>query len=307
MDWLVSEEVLPQKVLASPWKVVIVDDDPEVHKITQLTLMDFQFEGRNIHFVNLYSGDEARQYFQQHKDVALVLLDVVMESDDAGLIVVNYLRKELQNAYTRIVLRTGQPGAAPEQSIFQDYDIDGYIAKTSMTVNNLKQNMYIALRSYRDLVRIQNYQKGLEVVISAITNMNQMDDVINLSKGILSQIASIFNISHTQFLVTSLQGYTKGLATSEQWDIVLDTNTLHLIKEENNEVEAFKSISDKILMTKSNVALENIYGYYYMSKKNTQSAFIIKTEQALPSTAEKLLALYAANVVITMENIITAQ
>jgi len=269
--------------------------------------MDFQFEGRNINFVNLYSGDEAMQYFQEHKDVALVLLDVVMESDDAGLIVVNYLRKELQNAYTRIVLRTGQPGVAPEQSIFQDYDIDGYIAKTSMTVNNLKQNMYIALRSYRDLVRIQNYQKGLEVVISAITNMNQMDDVINLSKGILSQIASIFNISHTQFLVTSLQGYTKGLATSEQWDIVLDTNTLHLIKEENNEVEAFKSISDKILMTKSNVALENIYGYYYMSKKNTQSAFIIKTEQALPSTAEKLLALYAANVVITMENIITAQ
>jgi len=304
MDWLVEQEETPQNPSLSPWKVVIVDDDPEVHNITRLSLSDFKFEGKEIKFVNLYSGSEAQDYFLTNDDVALVLLDVVMESDDAGLKVADYLRKELQNSYTRIVLRTGQPGSAPEHSIFQNYDIDGYIAKTNMTVNVLKQSMYIALRSYRDLLRIQNYQKGLEVVVSAITNLNQIDDVMSLSKSILTQISSIFNMGHAQFLVTGLQGYTKGITTTEQWDIVLESNDAYPVEDSKSEHNAFKAISNQILLSKKNVSEENIYGYYYTSNKNTESAFILKTEQPLSNTAKKLLALYATNVVITMENLI---
>lgn len=305
MDWLVESEDVPQTKSTSPWKVVIVDDDPEVHAITQLSLSDFQFEGENITFVNLYSGDEAKQYFLENNDAALMFLDVVMESENAGLTVVNYLRKELQNTYTRIVLRTGQPGSAPEHSIVQNYDIDGYIAKTSMTVNSLKQSVYIALRSYRDLVRIQNYKKSLETVVSAITSMNEIDDVICLSKGILTQIASIFNMGHAKVLVTGLQGYTKGLSTTKEWDIILESDSAHFILEaENNE---FKSISDKIISTKKNLNKGNIYGYYYSSKKDTESVFILKTEEPLSNTAEKLLALYMTNVVLTIENLILSK
>ena len=304
MDWLVEQEDIPETPSLTPWKVVIVDDDPEVHHITQLSLSDFKFEGKEIEFVNLYSGSDAKQYFLENADVALVLLDVVMESDDAGLKVADYLRKELQNTYTRIVLRTGQPGSAPEHSIFQNYDIDGYIAKTNMTVNVLKQSMYIALRSYRDLQRIQNYQKGLEVVVSAITNLNQIDDVMSLSKSILTQISGIFNMDHAQFLVTGLQGYTKGVTKNELWDIVLESNDARSMEESKSEHHAFKSISNKILHSKKNISEENIYGYYYTSNKKTESAFILKTEQPLSDTAKKLLALYATNVVITMENLI---
>jgi len=304
MDWLVEQEDIPPCPTLSPWKVVIVDDDPEVHNITQLSLSEFKFEGKEIAFVNLYSGSEAKQYFLTNDDVALVLLDVVMESDDAGLKVADYLRKELKNTYTRIVLRTGQPGTAPEHSIFQNYDIDGYIAKTNMTINILKQSMYIALRSYRDLLRIQHYQKGLEVVVSAITNLNQIADVMSLSKSILAQISSIFNMGHAQFLVAGLQGYTKGITATEQWDIVLEANDEHTIEAGESVHNAFKAISNKIFLSKSNVSEENIYGYYYTSKKNTESAFILKTEQPLSNTAKKLLALYATNVVITMENLI---
>lgn len=304
MDWLVDQEDIPECPALSPWKVVIVDDDPEVHNITQLSLADFKFEGKEIEFVNLYSGIDAKQYFRENNDVALVLLDVVMESDDAGLKVADYLRKELQNTYTRIVLRTGQPGSAPEHSIFQNYDIDGYIAKTNMTVNVLKQSMYIALRSYRDLLRIQNYQKGLEVVVSAITNLNQLDDVMSLSKSILAQISSIFNMGHAQFLVTGLQGYTKGITPINHWDIVLESNDAYPMEEGKSEHKVFKSISNKILHLKSNISEENIYGFYYTSIKKTESAFILKTEQPLTSTATKLLALFAKNVVITMENLI---
>jgi len=305
MDWLVEKEGVPQTKSLSSWKIVIVDDDPEVHTMTQLSLSDFQFEGKNITFVNLYSGKEAKQYFLKNNDAALVFLDVVMESDDAGLTVVNYLRNELNNTYTRIILRTGQPGSVPEHSVIQNYDIDGYIAKTSMTVSSLKQSIYIALRSYRDLVRIQNYKKSLEAVISAITSMNEIDDVISLSNGILTQIASIFNMGHAQVLVTGLQGYTKGLSTTHKWDIILKANSAHFILAAENNV--FKSISDNILSTKKNINKGNIYGYYYSSQKDTESVFILKTEQPLSSTAEKLLALYMTNVVLTIENLILSK
>tara|TARA_R110000737_G_C14617647_1_gene492271 strand:+ start:587 stop:1510 length:924 start_codon:yes stop_codon:yes gene_type:complete len=307
MDWLIEQEDIPQRPSLSPWKVVIVDDDPEVHKITQLSLSDFKFEGKEIKFVNLYSGGEAKQYFLENNDVALVLLDVVMESDDAGLKVADFLRKELQNSYTRIVLRTGQPGSAPEHSIFQNYDIDGYIAKTNMTINVLKQSMYIALRSYRDLLRIQNYQKGLEGVVSAITNLNQIDDVMTLSNGILTQISTIFNMDHAQFLVTGLQGYTKGISTTGKWDIVLESYEERSINTEKIEYMAFKSISEQILLSKHNITEASIYGFYYTSNKQTESAFILKTEQPLSNSAIKLLELYATNVVITMENLIFTQ
>lgn len=309
MDWLIENEETPKAKSISQWKIVIVDDDPEVHNITQLSLSGFQFEGKDIQFVNLYSATQAKQYFLENDDVALVLLDVVMESDDAGLKITNFLRNELKNTYTRIVLRTGQPGTASEHDIFKNYDIDGYIAKVSMTVNHLKQSIYIALRSYRDLMRIQNYQKGLEVVISAITNMNQIDNVFTLSKGILTQIASIFNMSHAQFLVTGLQGFTKAITSTanDKWDIVLEADEAYFIDADENEPTIFKALSERTLLSKKNSKEENIYGYYYLSQKNTESVFILKTEQALSTTAEKLLALYVTNVVITIENLISSK
>jgi CheY-like chemotaxis protein len=310
MDWLSEDDTLQNKSQSQSqlvWKIVIVDDDPQVHNITKLSLSGFLFEEKKLDFISLYSGTEAKQYFLENDDISLVLLDVVMESDDAGLRVVDYLRKDLKNTYTRIVLRTGQPGLAPEQSIFQDYDIDGYIEKTSMTVNTLKQSIYIALRSYRDLLRIQNYQKGLEVVISAITNMNQLDDVMSLSKGILTQIASIFNMGHVQFLVTGLQGYTKGTTPNDNWDIIIKSYHPYFTEEDSHDHIEFKAISNEVLQTKSNINKENIYGYYYLSKRKTESVFILKTEQPLSNTAEKLLALYVVNVVITIENLLLTQ
>jgi len=42
-----------------------------------------------------------------------VLLDVIMETDQAGLDLVEFIRDTLKNETVRIILRTGQPGQAP--------------------------------------------------------------------------------------------------------------------------------------------------------------------------------------------------
>ena len=113
-----------------PWKVLIVDDEEEGHNVTRLALNDFEFEDRKLDFIRAFSSLEAKKRVEEHGDIALILLDVVMETEDAGLKFVEDLRQgEQANSMIRIVLRTGQPGYAPEESIIMDYDINDYKAK----------------------------------------------------------------------------------------------------------------------------------------------------------------------------------
>ena len=105
------------------WKVLIADDEEEVHAVTRMVLDNFIFEGRGLMLLSAYSGVETKHLLQEHPDMAIVLLDVVMEEETTGLEVVRYIRKDLRNRFVRIVLRTGQPGQAPEGQVTVDYDI----------------------------------------------------------------------------------------------------------------------------------------------------------------------------------------
>ncbi|MDR1162850.1 MAG: response regulator, partial [Candidatus Accumulibacter sp.] len=133
------------------WKLMIVDDEPEVHTITRLALSGFAFEGRGLEFLSAYSGAEAKTLMAAHPDTAMVFLDVVMESEDAGLDVVRHIRDTLGNTMTRIILRTGQPGQAPERQVILEYDINDYKTKTELTAQKLFTSVVAGLRAYADL------------------------------------------------------------------------------------------------------------------------------------------------------------
>ncbi|HEX8480083.1 MAG TPA: phosphodiesterase, partial [Telluria sp.] len=119
------------------WRVLIVDDDVDVHAVTRLALRNVSFKGRELELFSAYSGVEGFQILRDTPDIALVLLDVVMETDDAGLILARRIREELSNQIVRVVLRTGQPGQAPEQRVIIEYDINDYKAKTELTTQKL--------------------------------------------------------------------------------------------------------------------------------------------------------------------------
>ena len=113
---------------ASPWQVLIVDDDKDVHTATDFVLRDAQVLGRPIETIHAHSGAEARAVAARHPDIAVAFIDVVMETPDAGLQLVRSLR-EAGRRDMRIVLRTGYPGYAPEMSVITDYEIDDYRTK----------------------------------------------------------------------------------------------------------------------------------------------------------------------------------
>lgn len=145
-----------------PWKLLIVDDDITVHNITTMVLGNLKFHDRSLEMLHAYTGEEAIVMLQKEKDIAAILLDVVMETDNAGLVVVKKLRQELNNKETRIILRTGHPGYAPENKIIIEYDINDYKEKTELTSQKLVTSIISALRSYSDLIKIKELNLNLE-------------------------------------------------------------------------------------------------------------------------------------------------
>ncbi|MEG4112444.1 MULTISPECIES: ATP-binding protein [unclassified Microcoleus] len=130
------------------WKVLIVDDEAQVHTATNIALINFVYENKFLKFISAYSAKEAKQLIQEHPDVAIILLDVIMETDDAGLEFVKYVRQVLGNQLVRIILRTGQPGQVPEKSVIINYDINDYKTKTELTTSKLYTTVLTALRSF---------------------------------------------------------------------------------------------------------------------------------------------------------------
>lgn len=196
-----SAETKPKADMPAPWKVMIVDDEPEVHTITRLSLRDSVFLGRGLSWVSAYSGSEAREVLAAHPDVALIFLDVVMETDTAGLDLVGYIRETMGNRFVRIVLRTGQPGMAPERQVIVNYDINDYKEKTSFDANRLFSTTFTSLKDYDNIVnldsarkQVERYRDGLEQVIESTRNLFEIRSLRKFANGVLHQLASLLHI-----------------------------------------------------------------------------------------------------------------
>ncbi|MES2116503.1 MAG: PAS domain-containing protein [Pseudomonadota bacterium] len=165
-NWMIEDEVAPTKPAPAqtpmPWRVLIVDDDVDVHVVTKFSLSNACFMGRRISFLHAYSGEEALTTLRANPDVALVLLDVIMETSDAGLRVARQIRDVLGNHLVRIVLRTGQPGQALEHSIILDYDINDFWCKTDLTTRKLFTTVISSLRAYAGLEAAEQRNHALQ-------------------------------------------------------------------------------------------------------------------------------------------------
>lgn len=183
------------------WKIAVIDDDPAVHEGTRFALSDYSLNGQGLEILSAHSAAEGRELMRQHSDIAAVLLDVIMETDSAGLDLVEFIRNEIKNETVRIVLRTGQPGQAPERRVIVDYDINDYKAKTELTADKLFTSLTAALRSYQQLERMVQTRRGLEIIIDAASTLYDFKSMQRLAEGVLTQISSLLNVDCAGILV----------------------------------------------------------------------------------------------------------
>ena len=161
MNRLLPDRAKDEAADAEAWQILVVDDDPEVLAVTHLCLRDFRFAGRRVVLLDAESGAAAREVLARTPDIALILLDVVMETEHAGLDLVRHVREELGNAAVRIVLRTGQPGQAPAMEVTERYQIDDYRTKTELTFERLQVLVTTALRTYGLVRQLESRSRAL--------------------------------------------------------------------------------------------------------------------------------------------------
>lgn len=177
-----------------PWQVLIVDDDADVHRATEMALRDLSIEGRPLQLLHAYSRQEAMDVVAQHEDLAVILLDVVMESDDAGLRLVHDVRDTLKRESLRIILRTGQPGYAPELDTIRHYDINDYRTKSELTRVRLFTSLTVAVRVYRQMRAHEQTRRGLEMVVRASTDLSKLHGMHLFAQGVVSQLCALLGI-----------------------------------------------------------------------------------------------------------------
>ncbi len=145
------------------WKVLLVDDEPDIHAVLRLALQDIVLAGRPLQLIDARSSEEGRARLAEHPDIALILLDVVMETEQAGLELVRYIRQALGNRIIQIVLITGQPGYAPQREVIQSFEIDGYRLKSELTADKIFVSVYAALRTYKAMRELERQREQLQI------------------------------------------------------------------------------------------------------------------------------------------------
>lgn len=238
-----------------PWKVLIVDDEIDIHEMTQLGLKDFQFADRALQILQAMSGTEARDILKAAPDIAVALIDVVMETDDAGLQLVDFIRNQLKYSLIRLIIRTGQPGMAPEREVIERYDIDDYKSKTELRADKLYTTMRVALKSYRDLSTLDSNRKALRKILEALPEFHHAQSLNKFFNGVLSQLIGLCNLGENSLISTVNSGLV--ITADSHHQITVQSGTGRFTPtEESDEIENIRQIcSKKILGETANQTL----------------------------------------------------
>ena len=309
-DELIFEEdgVEEETETIAPWKMMIVDDVEDIHHVTRMIFDDYVFDGRSIEFLSAYSGREARELMLAHPDTAVIVLDVVMETDHAGLEVVQYIREEVKNKIVRIILRTGQPGEAPEKKVIIAYDINDYKTKEELTSNRLFSTVTSALRSYRDMTVIEKNRQGLEMIINASSSLLKLTSLKQFTAGVLTQLTSILGFEENSMLVQTANG-TCGFAATEErgnYKIIAGTGLYEQYLDQCVTDLGDEHVHERInqvLLRKESIFNEKNLVCYFKTQNNIENILYLQSQQPVNTTDRNLIDIFLSNVAIAFDNL----
>ena len=284
---------------ATVWQVLIVDDEPDVHAASKLALKGIQVEGRSIAFSHAHTAAQAMELLAQPNDFAVAFIDVVMESDDAGLQLVRQIREALDNQALRIILRTGQPGYAPEIDTIRQYDINDYRTKSELTQVRLFTCLTMAVRSYAQIRQLEAGRRGLEQILAASAELGKPVGLKKFAAGIVTQLCALLNVE-AQCLVCAAMNPTDQtpyvLAAAGAYGAWIGL-PLDEIPEPRVRKNLHQTLHERQHLLKDGASL------YFQGYNEQALAAFVDVQRPLQALEKELLEVFCSNISVAFENL----
>jgi signal transduction histidine kinase len=293
---------VPEPSTARRWKVAVIDDDHAVHDGTRFALSDYSLNGQTLEILSAYSAAEGRALMRAHPDIAAVLLDVIMETDAAGLDLVEYIRNEIKNETVRIILRTGQPGQAPERRVIVEYDINDYKAKTELTADKLFTSLTAALRSYQQLERMVQTRRGLEIIIDAASTLYDFRSMQRLAEGVLTQIASLLNVDCAGILVLR-----DGGVVDDDFSVLAGSGCYSRFTGARSLDPELRTTVEAAFRRRKHEFVDQRSILYIRTGSGREVVVLLQAERPLSETDRSLVEIFGSRLSIAFDNVILYQ
>jgi diguanylate cyclase (GGDEF)-like protein len=286
-----SPDTAASAASTAAWRVLIVDDDADVHSTTTFALGTLEVHGRPLEFVHAYSAEQARELLAGNADVAVILLDVVMEQADAGLHLVRHIRETLGRTDVRIILRTGQPGYAPEMDAIRGYDINDYRVKSELTRTKLYTAVAAAIRSYEQIRALEASRAGLERVVNANTELMSLKGLPAYARGVLDQAAALLGQGDGGVLAA------RALHAAGELLVAAGARG-HAALPERTEAGLRAALDQG-----RNQYGEDALALYFPSKAGRDFAAWLRLDKPVGELEQRLLQVFCANVAVGLDNV----
>ncbi|MFZ2852991.1 MAG: EAL domain-containing protein [Rhodocyclaceae bacterium] len=289
---------------AEVWKLLIVDDDEEVHEATVFALHGMRLCGRRLQLMHARSAAEAATLMAGEAEIAVILLDVVMESPDAGLRLIQRIRQELCRTEVRIVLRTGQPGHAPELEVIRDYDINDYKTKAELTHTRLITTLIAAIRSYEQLRAINDNRRGLALIVGAANGLMSAQTLGAFAREVLRQLTALLHLPGDG-LVCAQRGIPVKDSGPAPVHIAGATGRLTVYRgqpiDQLGEPEIAAAIKECIGRQAHSFGARHIA--LYLRDHEHEAAIFMRSEKALAPIERQLAEVFSANIATCFGNV----
>jgi diguanylate cyclase (GGDEF)-like protein len=284
------------------WRILITDDEQDVHSATAFALRNTKILGRRLEFLHANSAEEALNILKTEDDIAVILLDVVMETPNAGLDLVAVIRQELDNHEARIILRTGQPNQAPEIEVIRDYDINDYKLKSELTQNKLYAALTTAVRSFQQIKTIEAGKLGLKKIVEASAELMSKEGLHEFAEGVILQLSALLSVPPEGLICVRRNNSHEEksidiIAAAGHYCTLID-HPLSDMNEENAKKLLIESLDNRCnVYGKTGIAL------FLGSRERSDTSCYVASVQNIRDVDRDLLEMFVSNITVCADNL----
>jgi len=298
-----AENVPERRVSNKVWRILVIDDDESVHHVTKLVLAEAEIEHRKLEIVSVYSSKEAKELLLNDNSFCMAFVDVVMETDHAGLDLVEWIRNDLKDQAIRLILRTGQAGTAPEAKVIKEFDINDYKEKTDFTAGKMITTVYASIRAYRDIMTIQRSLDAFKQLITATHDLLKINQFRSFGSAALNHLLTLMDVESSALYIARNQmdfdHESSNLILACTGKYVCESDSL----DKSSIDDSVKIAIQKAFDEKSHTMGEDCFVGYYETAVNASSVLYIEFDDDSEHFRAGLAELFATNVALILESL----